>query len=191
MCLLDGHGRSTGAREVWPSARSSGRSGFLLERPEIATCRVRRNMTVGRAKARRGHRPTSWRKHWFRPVGRVTFSSRGKSNQKRLPLHSALRFAPGSFASSSLQGHAAKGHPWPIAALAASMPLNPFHDDSVHPPERGGWCRLPIRAEETNEPKIIRRRGLRSPSGGRVEGLRSGMSRMDAARGLKGHGWPL
>ncbi|PYC25883.1 hypothetical protein DMO17_09445 [Aquipseudomonas alcaligenes] len=26
-----------------------------------------------------------WLGHWFRPAGRVTFSSRGKSNQKRLP----------------------------------------------------------------------------------------------------------
>jgi len=73
--------------------------------------------------------------YWFRPAGRVTFVSRDKSNQKRLPLHPALRFAPGSFAPSLLQRHAAKGHPWPIAALAASMPLNPFHGDSTHPPE--------------------------------------------------------
>ena len=73
--------------------------------------------------------------HWFRPAGRVTFVSRDKSNQKRLPLHPALRFAPGPFAPSPFQGHAAKGHPWPIAALAASMPLNPFHGDSTHPPE--------------------------------------------------------
>jgi len=72
-----------------------------------------------------------------------------------LPLHAALRFAPGSFAPSPFQGHAAKGHPWPIAALAASMPLNPFHGDSTHPPERGGWCRLPVRAEETNKTKEL------------------------------------
>jgi len=71
----------------------------------------------------------------FRPAGRVTFVSRDKSNQKRLPRHPALRFAPGSFAPSPFQGYAAKGHPWPIAALAASMPLNPFHGDSTHPPE--------------------------------------------------------
>lgn len=71
----------------------------------------------------------------FRPAGRVTFVSRDKSNQKRLPRHPALRFAPGSFAPSPFQRHAAKGHPWPIAALAASMPLNPFHGDSAHPPE--------------------------------------------------------
>ena len=39
----------------------------------------------------------------------------------------------GSFAPSVLQGHVAKGHPWPIAPLAASMPLNPLHTDSAHP----------------------------------------------------------
>ena len=78
---------------------------------------------------------SGWLRQWFRPAGRVTFVSRDKSNQKRLPRHPALRFAPGSFAPSPFQGRAAKGHPWPIASLAASMPLNPFHDDSAHPPE--------------------------------------------------------
>jgi len=72
---------------------------------------------------------------WFRPAGRVTFFSREKSNQKRLPLHPALRFAQDSFAKLPFQGHGAKGHPWPIAPLAASMPLNPFHDNSAHPPD--------------------------------------------------------
>jgi hypothetical protein len=41
----------------------------------------------------------------------------------------------GSFTPSLFQGPAAKGHPWPIAALATSMSLNPFHNDSIHPPE--------------------------------------------------------
>jgi hypothetical protein len=43
-----------------------------------------------------------------------------------------------SLTPSLLQGPAAKGHPWPIAALAASMPLNPLHNDSVWPSEGGG-----------------------------------------------------
>ena len=94
--------------------------------------------------------------HLFRPAGRVPFGSRPKRNQKGLPRHPALRFAPGPFAPSPFQGHAAKGHPWPIAALAASMPLNPFHGDSAHPPERGGWCRLPVCTEEINNPKDSR-----------------------------------
>ena len=45
------------------------------------------------------------------------------------------RLRRGSLATSLLRGHAAKGHPWPIAALAASMLLNPLHNDSVRPPE--------------------------------------------------------
>ena len=39
--------------------------------------------------------------------------------------------------------------------------------------------------------KSVRRLGLHSPSGGQLEVLRRGTSRMDAARGLKGQGWPL
>jgi hypothetical protein len=41
----------------------------------------------------------------------------------------------GSLAPSPLQGHATKGHPWPIVALTTSMSLNPFHGDSTRPPE--------------------------------------------------------
>lgn len=32
-------------------------------------------------------------------------------------------------------GPPTKCHPWPIAALAASMPLNPLHNDSTRPPD--------------------------------------------------------
>jgi len=98
--------------------------------------------------------------HLFRPAGRVPFGSRPKRNQKGLPRHPALRFAPGSFAPSPFQGHAAKGHPWPIAALAASMPLNPFHGDSAHPPERGGWC---CRSVQKKQIKPKSSRATRSP----------------------------
>ena len=76
------------------------------------------------------------------PLGRVTFGNCPKSNQKVLPLHTALRCASGSGAPSLLQGPAAKGHPWPIATLAASMPLYLLRNDYVQPPERGDWCRL-------------------------------------------------
>ncbi len=113
----------------------------------------------------------------FRPAGRVSFGSRPKRNQKVLPLHTALRCAQGSFAPSPFQGHAAKGHPWPIASLAASMPLNPFHVDSAHPSERGDWWRLLVRAKRskaqatptifqaTRTPSPVRR-----PSGGVAQG---------------------
>jgi hypothetical protein len=42
----------------------------------------------------------------------------------------------GSLTPSPFQRPAAKGHPWPIAALATSMSLDLFHDDSVRPPGR-------------------------------------------------------
>jgi len=121
------------------------------------------------------YRVARWR--GFRPAGRVSFGSRPKRNQKVLPLHTALRCAQGSFAPSPFQGHAAKGHPWPIASLAASMPLNPFHVDSAHPSERGDWWRLLVRAKRskaqatptifqaTRTPSPVRR-----PSGGVAQG---------------------
>jgi len=52
------------------------------------------------------------------------------------------RLRRGSLAPVTFQGSAAKGHPWPIAALAASMPLNPFQATCARPPERGVWCGL-------------------------------------------------
>ena len=134
----------------------------------------------------------------FRVVGCFLFRPsashfcRDKSNQNRLPLHPALRFAPGAFTPSSLQGHAPKGHPWPIVALAASMPLNPFHDDSVHPPE-GALARLMLLCGENGQEMLNPSGGSvpKLPSGGRVEVLRRGVSRMDAARGITGQGWPV
>ena len=73
----------------------------------------------------------------FRPAGRVTFSLlvQRESNQRESTpdIRVSLRETP--FVPSLLQGHAAKGHPWPIAALAASMPLNPLHNDSTQPPD--------------------------------------------------------
>ena len=70
------------------------------------------------------------------PLRRLTFGSRPKSKQKVLPLAYGPT-ASGSLAPSLLQGPAAKGHPWPIAAFAASMSLNPLRNDSTRPPERG------------------------------------------------------
>jgi hypothetical protein len=54
----------------------------------------------------------------------------------------------GSLTPSPLQRPAAKGHPWPIAALATSMSLDLFHDDSVRPPGR---------ALHAPEPTVTRR----------------------------------
>jgi hypothetical protein len=48
-----------------------------------------------------------------------------------------------------------------------------------------------LQKNQTSDARTSGRLGLRSLSGGRVEVLRRGTSRMDAARGLKGQGWPL
>ncbi len=81
----------------------------------------------------------------FRPLGRVTFSLlprrrpvQRESNQRestpgiRVSLRSTS-LTPSLFQGRDLGGTPTKGHPWPIAALAASMPLNPFHSDCVRP----------------------------------------------------------
>ena len=135
---------------------------------------------------RRSYFP-SIRKVFFSP-SRASHFCRDKSNQNRLPRHPALRFAPGALTPSSLQGHASKGHPWPIVALAASLPLNPFHNDSVHPPE-GALARLMLLCGEMD--RAFRRLGAKTPSEGRVEVVRRGVSRKDAARGITGQGWPV
>ena len=82
----------------------------------------------------------------------------------------------GSRAPSPLQGHATKGRPWPIVALATSMSLNPFHGDSTRPPEGdlGVVCEIAVKeqkpdAAEVNYVEITQARDLvpfRRPSGG-------------------------
>ena len=44
----------------------------------------------------------------------------------------------GSLAPALLRGPAATGHPWPIAALPASMPVDPLLRTSSRPPGRAG-----------------------------------------------------
>ena len=71
------------------------------------------------------------------------FSSRGKVG-KTLAPDIRPRLRRGSLTPSLLRGLAAKGHSWPIASLAASMPLNPLRNDSVRPPEGGVWSCLKV-----------------------------------------------
>ena len=59
------------------------------------------------------------------PFCQTSDSRPHKRDQKVSPLHPAFRFAKSTLGSSEFQGPAAKGHPWPIAALATSMSLNP------------------------------------------------------------------
>ena len=71
----------------------------------------------------------------FALLGESLFPDAEKVTKNALPLHTAPRYARGSFATSLLQGSAYKGHPWPFKPFAASMRLTPLHSDSTHPPE--------------------------------------------------------
>ena len=67
-----------------------------------------------------------------------------ESNQREGHPDIRPRLRRGSLVPSPLQGHATKGHPWPIVALATSMSLNPLRGDSTRPPEGdlGVVCRI-------------------------------------------------
>ena len=90
------------------------------------------------------------RRNGFALLGESLLAVAPKGTKKSCPyIRVSLRST--SLTPSLFQGHAAKGHPWPIAALgfgilrrstsyihvvvAAFMPLNPLHNDSVRPPE--------------------------------------------------------
>ena len=79
----------------------------------------------------------------FRPPGRVTFCSRQKSNQKRLPHVSALRFAPGPLTPVPLRGarHEGASCPSRLARRPASHPP-PRHLHSASLTGRGASLRL-------------------------------------------------
>ena len=120
----------------------------------------------------------------FAPDGRVTFSLlvQRESNQRESTPRIRPRLRRGSLAPSPLQGHATKGHPWPIVALATSMSLNPLRGDSTRPPEGDLGVVCPIAVEEQrqkpdaanfNFAKITQACGpvpFRRPSGGVAQG---------------------
>ena len=66
------------------------------------------------------------------PFGRTQKEPKGPRPIVRPSLRS------GSLAPVLLRGHAATGHPWPIAALPASMPVDPLHRTSSRPPDGAG-----------------------------------------------------
>ena len=66
------------------------------------------------------------------PFGRTQKEPKGPRPIVRPSLRS------GSLAPVLLRGPAATGHPWPIAALPASMPVDPLHRTSSRPPGRAG-----------------------------------------------------
>ncbi len=135
-----------------------------------------------------------------------------ESNQREGHPDIRPRLRRGSLLPSPLQGPAAKGHPWPIAALATSMSLNPLHGDSTRPPEGdfGVACAIaapkpkpkpkPKQKQKTDAASLSlwksRKLATSVPSEGRAQVLRRGTSRMDEARyrrrpHLMGQGWPI
>ena len=86
----------------------------------------------------------------FALYGRLTFFACAKKVSKETHPCIRPRLRRGSLAPSPLQGHATKGHPWPIAALATSMSLNPFHGDSTRPPEGdlGVVCKIAVKEQK-------------------------------------------
>jgi len=74
---------------------------------------------------------------WFRPsrASHFLLLAQEKVTKEKGTPFIRPRLRRGSLVPSPLQGHATKGHPWPIVALATSMSLNPFHGDSIRPPE--------------------------------------------------------
>src|SRR5690606_34107229 len=112
----------------------------------------------------------------FALLGESLFSVAKKVTKNACPILRP-RLCRGSFAPSPLRRSSYKGHPWPFTTLAASLRLAPLRNDSAHPPERGGWCRLMVCAsgqksrsklsifQATRTPLPVRR-----PSGGVAQG---------------------
>jgi len=96
-----------------------------------------------------------------------------------------------SLTPALLQGHVTKGRPCPFVTRSASMPRVPLRNACVRPPEgEGRPGRLKDRKPASLFPAQPGRRHLFPLAAGRVEPAR-GASGMDAARGVKGQGWPL
>ena len=74
---------------------------------------------------------------WFRPsrASHFLLLAQEKVTKEKGTPFIRPRLRRGSLVPSPLQGHATKGHPWPIVALATSMSLNPLRGDSTRPPE--------------------------------------------------------
>ena len=116
----------------------------------------------------------------FAPYGRLTFFACAKKVSKETHPCIRPRLRRGSLAPSPLQGHATKGRPWPIVALATSMSLNPFHGDSTRPTEGdfGVVCEIVRQEQKPNAtdidlPEMSQARDLvpfRRPSGGVAQG---------------------
>ena len=72
----------------------------------------------------------------FRALRATYFSSRGKVGKTLAPTL-GFHCVKTPLVPSLLRGHATTGRPWPIVPLAASLPLNPLHNDSTRPALKG------------------------------------------------------
>ncbi len=91
-----------------------------------------------------------------------------ESNQREGHPTIRPRLRRGSLLPSPLQGHATKGHPWPIVALATSMSLNPLRGDPTRPPEGGLGVVCTIVVQEQKQ----KTRRLRTRFSGNLASLR-------------------
>ena len=91
---------------------------------------------------------------WFRSYSESLFPNAEKVTKKACPWRTA-------FAPVPLRGHAATGHPWPIAALPASMPVDPLRRTSSRPPDGAG--RSKSKANSKSDPKQIQSRSKADP----------------------------
>ena len=101
-----------------------------------------------------------------------------------------------SLPSGAAPGVVAKGHPCPITPHSASMPRVPLRSTYARPSEgESSPSCLKVCEQRKNDlliPDKRTTRRRRTPlSAGRMESTRRGASGMDAARGVKGQGWPL
>ena len=90
----------------------------------------------------------------FALLGDSLFSNAKKVSKNACPCIRP-RLHRGSLAPMMFQGPAAKGHPCPIAALAASMPLNPLHITCARPPERGVRRHLIVRLSRNRQSVFV------------------------------------
>ena len=79
------------------------------------------------------------------PFGRTQKEPKGPRPIVRPSLRS------GSLAPALLRGPAAMGHGWPVAALPASMPVDPLRRTSSRPPGRAGRSKA-LRPEAADRP---------------------------------------
>jgi len=100
------------------------------------------------------------------PLRRGTFVKQPQKYPKRPRPRVRPSLRSGSLAPVPLRGHAATGHPWPIAALPASMPGHPLRRTSTRPPEGAdrSKTKATATATATNRSKDRRLRQLHKQS---------------------------